>query len=54
MAAALSAGAHGFVTKPRISADLVPAIRQAMEGRVFVSGVANAACGHEQDVRLRP
>jgi DNA-binding NarL/FixJ family response regulator len=35
--AALSVGAHGYVTKSRLSADLVPAIQQAVEGRVFIS-----------------
>ncbi len=35
--AALSLGAHGYVTKPRLSTDLVPAIEQAVKGRVFVS-----------------
>jgi DNA-binding NarL/FixJ family response regulator len=39
VAAALSAGAYGYVTKPRLSTDLVPAIQQAVEGRVFVSEV---------------
>ncbi|MGA7412258.1 MAG: response regulator transcription factor [Bryobacteraceae bacterium] len=30
--AALSVGAHGYVTKPRIFTDLVPAIHQALMG----------------------
>jgi len=34
--AALSAGASGYVTKSRLS-DLVPAIREALLGRTFVS-----------------
>ena len=38
--AALSVGAHGYVTKPRLSTDLVPAIQLAVEGRVFVSEAA--------------
>ncbi len=38
VAAALSTGALGYVTKPSISTDLVPAIRKALEGNVFVSG----------------
>jgi DNA-binding NarL/FixJ family response regulator len=37
VAAALSAGAFGFVTKPHLSTDLIPAIREALEGHVFVS-----------------
>ncbi len=39
--AALSVGAHGYFTKPRLSTDLVPAIQEAVKGRVFVSEVAN-------------
>jgi DNA-binding NarL/FixJ family response regulator len=35
--AALSAGASGYVTKGRLSTDLVPAIRAALLGRTFVS-----------------
>ncbi len=37
VAAALSTGAYGYVTKPRLSTDLIPAIREALEGHVFVS-----------------
>jgi DNA-binding NarL/FixJ family response regulator len=37
VAAALSAGATGYVTKRRLSTDLVFAIRQALKGRSFVS-----------------
>ena len=37
VAAALSAGALGYVTKARLSTDLVPAILGAMQGRTFVS-----------------
>jgi len=33
----LSAGAFGYVVKSRIATDLVPAIRQAMAGHIFVS-----------------
>ncbi len=39
VAAALSTGAFGYVTKPRLSTDLIPAIQQALEGHVFVSRV---------------
>ena len=35
--AALSAGASAYVTKARLFTDLVPAIREAVLGRVFVS-----------------
>jgi DNA-binding NarL/FixJ family response regulator len=38
--AALSAGAYGYVTKAHLSTDLVPAIREAMAGHVFVSAAA--------------
>ncbi len=37
VAAALSVGASGYVTKARLSTDLVPAIRAALQGRTFVS-----------------
>ena len=35
--AAISAGASAYVTKSRLSADLVPAIREALQGHRFVS-----------------
>jgi DNA-binding NarL/FixJ family response regulator len=35
--ACLSTGALGYVTKPRIAADLVHAIHEALAGRIFVS-----------------
>lgn len=35
--AAMAAGASGYVTKSRIKSDLVPAIREALEGRTYVS-----------------
>lgn len=37
VAAALSAGATGYVTKSDVATDLVPAISEALEGRIFVS-----------------
>jgi DNA-binding NarL/FixJ family response regulator len=37
IAAALAAGATGYVTKRRLSADLVFAIQEAMKGNTFVS-----------------
>lgn len=36
--AAFSAGAAGYVTKARLSTDLIPAIREAMLGQISVSG----------------
>jgi DNA-binding NarL/FixJ family response regulator len=38
IAAALSAGASGYVSKRRLSIDLVFAIHEALNGRTFVSG----------------
>jgi DNA-binding NarL/FixJ family response regulator len=35
--AAFSAGASGYVTKARLSTDLIPAIHEAMLGQIFVS-----------------
>ena len=35
--AAFSAGASGYVNKARLSTDLIPAIHEAMLGRIFVS-----------------
>jgi len=40
--AALEAGAHGYVLKSRMTADLVPAVRVALAGRIFVSTVRGA------------
>ena len=37
VAAAFSVGALGYVTKDRLSTDLVPAILEAMQGHTFVS-----------------
>jgi DNA-binding NarL/FixJ family response regulator len=37
IAAALSAGASGYVTKARLTADLVHAIHEALLGNIFVS-----------------
>lgn len=37
VAAALSAGALGYVTKPDIVTDLVPAISEALAGRIYIS-----------------
>ena len=35
--AALAAGASGYVTKSHITSDLVPAIREALDGRIYIS-----------------
>jgi DNA-binding NarL/FixJ family response regulator len=35
--AALSAGASGYVTKSEVATDLVPAISEALAGRIFMS-----------------
>jgi DNA-binding NarL/FixJ family response regulator len=35
--AAFSAGALGYVLKPRLATDLVPAVRLVLQGRVFIS-----------------
>lgn len=37
VAAALSAGAAGYVTKSDVATDLVPAISEALAGRIYVS-----------------
>jgi DNA-binding NarL/FixJ family response regulator len=42
--ASLETGAYGYVIKPRIATDLVPAIRDALAGIIFVSPSVN---GHE-------
>jgi DNA-binding NarL/FixJ family response regulator len=41
IAAALSAGVSGYVTKNRLSTDLIPAIREALLGHTFVSEALN-------------
>ena len=40
---ALEAGAHGYILKSRMPADLVPAIRAALRDRIFVSPVRGRA-----------
>ena len=35
--ASLATGAFGYVVKPRVATDLVPAIREALVGRIFIS-----------------
>lgn len=36
--AACSAGASGYVSKARLSTDIIPAIHKAMLGQIFISG----------------
>ena len=42
--AAFSAGASGYVTKSRLTTDLVPAVREALEGRTYVSRSTPPKC----------
>jgi DNA-binding NarL/FixJ family response regulator len=44
--AALSAGALGYVLKKGLISDLIPAIRQALQDRVFVSPMKPAEKNH--------
>jgi len=37
--AALATGATGYVVKPRLATDLIPAIREVLAGRSFVSPI---------------
>jgi len=37
VSAAFSAGGRGYVLKPRLGTDLVPAIREVLDGRIFAS-----------------
>ncbi len=48
--AAFSAGASAYVTKARLSTDLIPAIHEAMLGRAFVSGSAEEVSGNEAHI----
>jgi DNA-binding NarL/FixJ family response regulator len=43
LGAAFSAGASGYVNKCRLSTDLIPAIHEAMLGRIFISAPATDA-----------
>jgi DNA-binding NarL/FixJ family response regulator len=42
VAACLSAGAHGYVVKALMDSDLIPAINDALAGRVFVSHISTS------------
>ena len=37
ISAAFSSGASGYVIKPRVTTDLVPAIRKVLEGHTYIS-----------------
>ncbi len=43
--ACLAAGAFGFVSKQRIPTDLLPAIREALAGHIFVSPMRTRVTG---------
>lgn len=45
---ALSVGADGYVLKQRIATDLIPAIRQALDDRIFVSPSLHIGKSHRQ------
>ena len=51
--AARLTGALGYVTKPSLARDLVPAIQAALEGRQFVSGSALTMLGVDPPIRPR-
>jgi DNA-binding NarL/FixJ family response regulator len=42
IAACLSAGALGYVVKAMMDSDLIPAMNEALAGRVFVSRISNS------------
>jgi len=50
VAAAFSVGALAYVVKPCLANDLVPAIREALEGRIFVS----PSLGMDETAAVRP
>ena len=43
ISACFEAGAIGYVVKPRMTSDLLPALREALAGRIFCSGTAAAS-----------
>ena len=43
--AALAAGALGFVLKRSVATDLIPAVREALEGRTYISPAVEAQAG---------
>jgi hypothetical protein len=57
MAACLAAGGLGYVVKIRMGIDLIPAINEALVGRVFVSAFSipqdsPSPCGNRQRSKL--
>lgn len=44
--ASLATGALGYVLKPRLATDLVPAIREALADRIFISPSVRSALSH--------
>jgi len=42
---ALAAGAHGYVIKPRLASDLLPALREVLAGGCFVSPTISLLLG---------
>ena len=46
VSAAISTGAYGYVAKAHIISDLMPAIRDALQGRVFVSPTLRSSQFH--------
>ncbi|MEC4668073.1 MAG: response regulator transcription factor [Nitrospirota bacterium] len=43
--AALAAGVCGFVLKRSVATDLIPAVREALEGRTYISPAVEAQAG---------
>ena len=43
--AALAAGALGFVLKRSVATDLIPAVREALEGRTYISPAVDPQAG---------
>ncbi len=43
--AALAAGACGFVLKRSVATDLIPAVREALEGRTYISPAVDPQAG---------
>lgn len=48
---ALAVGALGYVVKDRLASELVPALREALAGRQFISGCLSVA--GNTDIRIR-
>jgi DNA-binding NarL/FixJ family response regulator len=52
--AGLAAGALGYVAKSRLASDLLPALREALAGRPFVSPCISQVANDEEDPQSRP